>query len=67
MIRVCYSTHHPVGPKVIGGKEPFEDLSLTSGICEECFPKDMEDLQAWTSTQNKEALSDPAKRTEKAR
>lgn len=66
MIRVCYSTHHPVGPKVFGEKEPFEDLSLTSGICDECLPKDMEDLHAWT-TQNKEALSDPAKRTEKAR
>jgi len=65
MIRVCYSKHHPAGPKVFGEKEPYNDLSLTSGICEDCFKKNMEDLHEWTLTQKK-ALPAPWRRTEKA-
>lgn len=45
MIRVCYSKHH-IGDRKFGEKAPFEDKSETSGVCEECFPKEMENIRA---------------------
>jgi hypothetical protein len=44
MIRACCSRYH-VGPKVMGEIEPYEDLSITSAICDGCFPRDMEDIR----------------------
>ena len=44
MIRACCSKYH-VGPKVMGEIEPYDDLSITGGICDDCFPRDMEDIR----------------------
>lgn len=40
MIRVCV-----VCKKVFGEKPPYEDKSVTHGICEICFPKEMERMR----------------------
>jgi len=50
VIQICYSKHHAGPGKVFGEKEPFEDLSLTSGICEDCFPEELKDLEEWKSS-----------------
>ena len=50
MIQICYSKHHAGPGKVFGEKTPYEDLSLTSGICEDCFPEEMKDLEEWKSS-----------------
>ena len=43
MIRECYSKFH-IGRRVFGEKPPFEDKSVTSGICPECFELEMDKL-----------------------
>lgn len=40
MIRVCM-----VCDKIFGEKPPYEDRSYTHGICDECFPKEIERLK----------------------
>lgn len=42
----CYSRHHQ-GDRLIGEKEPLANHEITSGLCDECFPKEMEDLRRW--------------------
>lgn len=44
MIRICCSEDHE-GDRVIGEKEPFEDKSLTHGLCEECLRKALQKLE----------------------
>lgn len=43
MIRSCYSTFH-VGPRIFGEKEPFEDRSITDGLCDRCYELEMEQI-----------------------
>lgn len=45
MIQICYSKHH-VGDRKYGEKDPLEDRSETHGICDPCFPREMEDIRA---------------------
>jgi hypothetical protein len=44
MIQICCSRHH-VGDRRYGEKEPLKDRTETHGICDACFPKDMEDIR----------------------
>lgn len=48
MIRVCY-----ICWKIMGEKEPYKDKSMTSGICEECFPGELEKLRKWKEAREK--------------
>ena len=43
MIRECYSKFH-IGSRVFGEKPPFEDTSVTGGLCPECFELEMDKL-----------------------
>ena len=45
MIQACYSKHH-IGDRKYGEKEPLKDRSETHGICDACFPREMEDIRA---------------------
>ncbi len=45
MIQICCSKHH-IGDRKYGEKEPLKDKSETHGICDECFPREMEDIRA---------------------
>jgi len=40
MIRMCYRCK-----KIMGEKEPFEDKSITSGLCDDCFPKELQRMK----------------------
>jgi hypothetical protein len=40
MIRVCYRCK-----KVMGEKEPLEDKSETHGLCDECLPIEMKQIE----------------------
>lgn len=40
MIRECY-----ICKKIMGEKEPYENKSMTSGICNECFPLEMAKIE----------------------
>jgi hypothetical protein len=40
MIRICYRCHI-----IMGEKKPYEDLSLTHGLCDVCFDKEMKDIK----------------------
>lgn len=46
MVKICYSVHH-IGDREFGEKPPYENREVTSGICDDCFPKEMEDLRRW--------------------
>jgi hypothetical protein len=45
MIQICYSTFH-IGDRKFGEKEPLSDKRATHGICNTCFPKEMEMVRA---------------------
>jgi len=51
MIRQCY-----VCQKFMGEKEPFEKKIVTSGICDECFPKELEKLRQYMETRKNERI-----------
>ncbi|KKM24230.1 hypothetical protein LCGC14_1607200 [marine sediment metagenome] len=51
MIRVCYICKH-----VSGEKEPFEDKSLTHGLCDRCFKKEKERLKEELDKMEEERL-----------
>lgn len=40
MIQQCYRCN-----TIYGEKEPLEDKRVTHGLCEECYPKEMQRLQ----------------------
>jgi len=44
VIRVCYSRFHK-GDPIFGEKPPYEDETLTHGLCPSCFEKEMEELE----------------------
>lgn len=44
MVRMCYSKFH-VGDRKFGEKEPFDDKRVTHGICGDCSPKEMADIE----------------------
>ncbi len=48
MIQKCYSCGD-----IYGEKEPFEDESISHGLCESCFPQEMERI-AWELQHDKE-------------
>ena len=44
MVRVCYSPFHK-GDPIFGEKAPYEDKSLTHGLCPSCFELEMEEIE----------------------
>ncbi len=54
MRRICYgTTQHKCG-KLLGYKEPYEDISVTHGLCPECLKETLETIRLGQIAEGKE-------------